>query len=316
MELVGTAFLAPSLTVSPVAPAVSQAAIAPAVPSISSSSALATCVAAAGVLAAAGRKSQRAGRTARRFFNSAPPKPQRVPGPLAIPGLPEPSYRNLDDELLREMDAGFDPLNVAMQPSPWGQGEDAYYNYREAEIKHGRLAMLATVGWLTSEELQASLASKLGLPDDLAAGDLAPSLVNGGLGNLPVWFLPGVAFITGLIEVLPSARGDRVDSLKYKPRRGRAPGDLNFDPLDLQGKLTTSGYSFVQLHNAEVKHGRAAMIAITAFVVQEFVSKVPIIAEDEISADRVVAVIDKSIEAVDKAAGLKIPDIPLPFTDI
>jgi hypothetical protein len=68
--------------------------------------------------------------------------------------LPEPAYRSFNDPLLQEMDAGFDPLNLATTPSPWGDGQDAYFNYREAEVKHGRLAMLASVGWLTSEELR------------------------------------------------------------------------------------------------------------------------------------------------------------------
>jgi len=135
------------------------------------------------------------------------------------------------------MDAGFDPLDLATKSSPWGTGEESYYNYREAEVKHGRLAMLATVGWLSSEELQAALARQLGLPDELANGELAPSLVNGGFNNLPIWFLPAVFALSAYIELLPSNRGERVDALKYKPKRGRAPGDLGFDPVGLQATL-------------------------------------------------------------------------------
>lgn len=171
--------------------------------------------------------------------------------------------------------------------------------------------MLATVGWLTSEELQGAIARQLGLSDDLAPGELAPSLVNGGLGNLPGWFLPAVFMVSGWIELVPRQQGAREDVLKYKPQRGRVPGDLSFDPLSLKNSL--AGYGIVQLHNAEVKHGRAAMIAITAFVIQEFFTKVPIIKEDELSADRAILTVDKAIEAVDKVAGLKIPDVPVPF---
>jgi hypothetical protein len=173
--------------------------------------------------------------------------------------------------------------------------------------------MLATVGWLSSEELQGALARKLGLPDDLASGELAPSLVNGGLGNLPSWFLPSVLLISAWIELVPRQQGNRAELLKYKPQSGRMPGDLSFDPLSLKGTLTATGTSEERLHNAEVKHGRAAMLGITGFVLQEFITKVPVLDEDELSADRIVETLDKGIDAVDKAAGFAIPDVPLPF---
>lgn len=236
--------------------------------------------------------------------------------PLAIPMLPEPSYRQIGDKYLAEMDAGFDPLNLATAPSPWGYGNDAYFNYREAEVKHGRLAMLATVGWLTSEELQGALARKFGLPDELAPGELAPSLINGGLGNLPTWFLPAVLMASAWIELIPKRQGKRASLLKYTPNSERIPGDLNFDPLDLRTTLNAMGYNMKHLHNAEVKHGRAAMIAIVAFVAQELIGKVPVLTEDEISADRAVEAVDKGIAAVDKLGGLKIPEVPLPFPGI
>jgi len=273
--------------------------------------------AALGAAALALPRDRRARRAARRFFGGgAPATPPTPPKPLALPMLPEPAYRSMiDDPLAQEMDAGFDPLALATTPSPFGEGGSAYYNYREAEVKHGRLAMLATVGWLTSEELQGALARKFSLPDELAKGELAPSLVNGGLGNLPFWFLPAVFAVSAYIELVPRQQGNRDDSnpLKYKPQVGRVPGDLGFDPLDLQATLKASGYGISQLHNAEVKHGRAAMIAIVAFVFQEAVAKVPVIREDEESADKFVAGIDKTIDALDKATGLAIPDIPIPF---
>lgn len=238
---------------------------------------------------------------------------QAKTAPLAVPVLPVPSYRDLKDPLLAECDAGFDPLNLATRASPFGTGAETYYNYREAEVKHGRLAMLATVGWLSSEELQGLLAKKLGLADGLANGELAPSLVNGGLNKLPGWFLAAVFMVSAWIELVPKRQGARADLLKYKPQAGRVPGDLSFDPLALQGTLTASGTSLEKLHNAEVKHGRAAMLGIVGIVLQEFITKMPVLDEDELSADRVVATLDKGIEAVDKAVGLQIPDIPQPF---
>lgn len=315
MALVGSTFLAPvtSLPADQLRSVAPPSGAAPAAAAGSASGSGAVLASAAlGVAALALPRDRRARRAARRFFGQAPVS-QSPPKPLALPMLPEPAYRSFNDPLLQEMDAGFDPLNLATTPSPWGDGKDGYFNYREAEVKHGRLAMLASVGWLTSEELQGALARKFGLPDDLAPGELAPSLINGGLGNLPGWFLPAVFAVSAWIELVPRQQGNREELLKYKPSVDRVPGDLGFDPLDLQPTLRGMGFDITRLHNAEVKHGRAAMIAITAFVVQEFVTGVDVLTEDELSADRLVAGIDKSIDAVDKVTGLTIPDIPMPF---
>eukprot|EP00930_Biecheleria_cincta_P032005 TRINITY_DN2220_c0_g1_i1.p1 TRINITY_DN2220_c0_g1~~TRINITY_DN2220_c0_g1_i1.p1 ORF type:complete len:333 (+),score=61.61 TRINITY_DN2220_c0_g1_i1:159-1157(+) len=263
------------------------------------------------------RKSIKA-RTARCIFGSAQPSPQK---PLAVPGL-VPKYRDAcRDPLLAEADAGFDPLNLAVSPSPfWGKDVSTnYFNYREAEIKHGRLAMLATLGWFTSEELQASLARKLGLPDDLAPGELAPTLVNGGLNKLPIWFLPAVFLLTAYIENLPNMQGRRVNGLTYKTDVDSVPGDLGFDPLNLSSGLKAQmGIEFAYLHNAEIKHGRAAMIAILAFVVQEYITKQPLAAEMSTfqlakDTNRVIGAVDRAIDYVDQVEKLSIPDVPVPF---
>ena len=49
---------------------------------------------------------------------------------------------------------GFDPLGFATSLT-------TLKAYREAELKHGRLAMLAALGWPVSELLQPVLASKM-----------------------------------------------------------------------------------------------------------------------------------------------------------
>lgn len=211
------------------------------------------------------------------------------PRPVAIPALPEPGYRKFADPILDQADAGFDPLNLGTSEALfWGKdAETQYYNYREAELKHGRLAMLATLGWLSAEQLQAGLAQSLGLPDELVGGELAPSLVNGGLGNIPAWFLPAVVLVTAWIESIPRQRGLRADTLTYKPGRGRVPGDFGFDPLGLQRVAEGFGRDLKWLHNAELKHGRLAMIAITAFVAQEYVSRGSVLEETQLVADSI-----------------------------
>ena len=65
-------------------------------------------------------------------------------------------------------DMGFDPLGLA-------RDTPTLHTYLEAELKHGRLAMLAVVGWVFAELFAES---------GLAPGGRAPSLLNGGLFTL------------------------------------------------------------------------------------------------------------------------------------
>merc|ERR1719469_933600 len=44
----------------------------------------------------------------------------------------------------------FDPLGL-LKAGPYGSTEDNFRRYREVEIKHGRVAMLATVGMLVQQ---------------------------------------------------------------------------------------------------------------------------------------------------------------------
>merc|ERR1719265_2459889 len=67
---------------------------------------------------------------------------------------------------------------------------------------------------------------------------------------------------------------------------GRVPGDYGFDPLDLEVQIRAIfGYDKVWLHNAELKHGRLGMLAITAFVMQEVLLKIPVLRQDERGID-------------------------------
>ncbi len=74
-------------------------------------------------------------------------------------------------------DAGFDPLGFA------AKDKESLLNMREAEIKHARLAMLASIGWPASELYHRQIANALGLQSILASEDKAPSVLNGGLVN-------------------------------------------------------------------------------------------------------------------------------------
>ena len=182
---------------------------------------------------------------------------------IAIPFMKRPL--NLDGT--HAGDYGFDPLGLT---------EDMdLYTMQESELRHGRLAMLAVVGWPMSELLAPSWM--------LQKNGCAPSVLN---GFNPLTFLGVAAFFgaAGYFEYQTSLR--RVDNtpigLKHKEdmadiwRYGVA-GDYNFDPLGLYSSIGDTAAARKGLRDVEISHGRSAMLGITAFAMWEYLTGHPIV---------------------------------------
>lgn len=123
---------------------------------------------------------------------------------------------------------------------------------RVAELKHGRLAMLAAAGWPLAE-LANGPAGAL-----RATGGRAPSLFNGQLlENAPFLFVVfgGLAYLE--LQTKDSVKG----------------GDYGFDPL----REYTQYFPRKEMERAEIKNGRLAMMAITGMAVQEFLWGSPVV---------------------------------------
>ena len=159
-------------------------------------------------------------------------------------------------------DAGFDPLGFA-------QTKEDLMNYREAEIKHARLAMLAAAGWPLSEVFDKKIALALHMSPLLDATDRAPSILNGGLEKVNPFYWMAVLAGAAAIDVYGITKAKSGDEAYF-------PGNLGFDPLGVYPK-TEEGQRRMQL--AEIKNGRLAMISIFGFAIQEFVSKAGVIDE-------------------------------------
>lgn len=156
-------------------------------------------------------------------------------------------------------DVGFDPLGFAKSSSE-------LMNYREAEVKHARLAMLAAAGWPLSEVFDKKIAAALGMDPLLDGGDRVPSLLNGGLGKVSPAYWVACIGLAAAIDVL--------GTLKMKNKEDYLPGDYG-----LRFGYPTSEEGQKRMQLAEIKNGRLAMIAIFGFAVQEFVSKQGVIDE-------------------------------------
>jgi hypothetical protein len=162
----------------------------------------------------------------------------------APPPLPKIKTMRVGDGTLAG-DMNFDPLQISDSP-------DALAWYREAEIKHARLAMLAAFGWPISE------LTNFG---DLLNGDgRAPSLLNGGLENVNTLYWAAVV----ALGIFAESKG--LDK-QYGKQKEYLPGMLGFDPLGGDGP---------GMRNAEILNGRVAMVAITIYALEEALTKAPI----------------------------------------
>lgn len=134
----------------------------------------------------------------------------------------------------------FDPLGLSK-----GKDDVTMQYYREAELKHGRVAMAACLGWY------------------LNAAGVHPAF-NSELSNDPLKAmveLPAVGWVQfvlgcGAIEWL----GQQI-----KSRPGYEPGDL----LGAAYWVDNSDEGWVQYQNKEIQNGRLAMLAITGIIYQD-----------------------------------------------
>merc|ERR1719174_2415078 len=171
----------------------------------------------------------------------AAPAIEELPAP---PPLPKIQTMRVGDGTLAG-DAGFDPLQLA-------DTSDKLAFYREAEIKHARLAMLAAFGWPVSE------LTNFG--NLLTQDGRAPSLLNGGLGNI------NSAYWAAVVGLAIFAESKGLDK-QYGKQNDYLPGMLGSDPL---------GGDSPSMRNAEILNGRVAMVAITIFALEEALIKAPI----------------------------------------
>ena len=147
---------------------------------------------------------------------------------------------------------------------------------RESEVKHGRLAMLAAVGYPVAEIIHPLLAGATNLPSFVTENGASPNLLNGGLQKLLespfgiffVLFAVGRAF-----ELETSALRPRNNFLSKNPKE-MYPYDLGFDPLGFHAKATPDQRKIMA--EKELNNGRLAMLAISAYPFVEYMSKSPI----------------------------------------
>ena len=136
--------------------------------------------------------------------------------------------------------------------------------YREAELTHGRVAMLATVGFLVGEAVE----SKTFIFNGEVTG---PAITHLAQVNPIFWLILGAGIATSETQRAEIGWVEPENVPYDKPgmlRKNYIPGDLGFDPLNLMPK-TEQG--LMEMQTKELQNGRLAMIGAAGFMAQELV---------------------------------------------
>lgn len=148
-------------------------------------------------------------------------------------------------------DVGFDPL-----------GFSEYFDMkwlREAEIKHGRSSMLATLGFVAQEYI--TLPGYTHVDDS----NLAPEAVGvSAMLQIVMWM--------GVLEFWTNKGNVTMETMFSDPER--VPGDLGFDPMGFSVGKSQEEKDAMALK--ELKNGRLAMLAIGGMIHHNWITGEPL----------------------------------------
>jgi len=160
----------------------------------------------------------------------------------------------------------FDPLGFTSELSV-----EEIKRYREAEVTHGRVSMLAVLGYLVGENFHPFFNGSINGPANTHLTQVTEIA--------PFFF----AWLTTSILVCEITRANigwtkPIEAMKYNQenevkgsfgallRDDYYPGDIGFDPLGLKPSDPTE---FADMQTKELQHGRLAMLAAFGMMSQE-----------------------------------------------
>ncbi|CAJ1953580.1 unnamed protein product [Cylindrotheca closterium] len=184
------------------------------------------------------------------FFNKGPAK-------VAAPVVPAFSVDTIPGAI--DPTGLFDPLGFAEKAD-----EATLKRYREAELTHGRVSMLATVGFLVGEAVE----SKTFLFNGEITG---PAITHLAQVNPTFWLILGVGIARAELDRAEIGWVEPENTPVDKPgllREEYIPGNLGFDPLGLKPE---DPEEFFAMQTKELQNGRLAMLAAAGFLAQELV---------------------------------------------
>jgi len=147
----------------------------------------------------------------------------------------------------------FDPLGF-INNGPYGSPEENFRHYRAVEVKHGRIAMAATLGMLVQET--SRFQGFLSPSQNLKFEDVPNGL--GALNAVPLEGWVQMAVVIGLHEVF------------IKEREGRAPGDFGTGYFGFS--MDDQSAKQIRALSVEISNGRLAMLGILGMFASEIVN--------------------------------------------
>lgn len=148
----------------------------------------------------------------------------------------------------------FDPIGFCQR----GISLNDVKRYREAEVQHGRVAMLAIVGYVAGEAISGPFS--------------ITGPANDQLQQVP---LPAFLLLSGFVAAVELKRANIgwVEPTKLKSlwslRESYYPGDIGFDPLGLK---PVEAKKFADMQTKELQNGRLAMLGAAGAIAQELVN--------------------------------------------
>jgi len=144
----------------------------------------------------------------------------------------------------------FDPLGFCQA----GITLNEVKRYREAEVQHGRVAMLATVGYLAGEAVQGPFSITGPANDQLQQVPL------------PAFILLSIGIAAAELKRATIGWVEPGPRNLWTLRDTYYPGDVGFDPLNLKPETSEA---FSDMQTRELQNGRLAMIGWAGMCSQE-----------------------------------------------
>ena len=145
----------------------------------------------------------------------------------------------------------FDPVGFCTDAS---EGKIKFY--REVELKHGRVAMLASLGFLVGEQFHPLFGGNIDVPSYIAFQETPLQT-----------FWPAVIVLLSIVEVFSVfSFNSPFGGEPWSVRSDYESGDLGFDPIGLK---PSDAVEYKEMATKEINNGRLAMIAIAGMVGQE-----------------------------------------------
>jgi len=166
----------------------------------------------------------------------------------------------------------FDPLGLSKDKS-----EARLRYFQEAETKHGRVAMLAALGFLVGENFHPLFGGNVDTPSYVA------------FQQTPLQtFWPAVVALLAYIENGAIGKFKNPDGQSlWQLKDDHEIGDLSFDPANFKPKDATA---LKNMKTKELQNGRLAMLGIAGMVAQELVDGKKIFGAAPASAQEILDV--------------------------